>query len=88
VGKEEEKYLELLNVALSLVIEILGDAKNRTIELEALVDQAIGLSTAKHGQAIERQTFGDAILHGSSTGKIKVDLSSAGVAVEALSKPA
>jgi hypothetical protein len=86
VGEREKEYLAQLLVAIDLLERILSESNDQTIDLEELVESAISRSKRETGSTIERQTFGDAILHGSSIRRLKVNLSSSGVTVHPVTK--
>jgi hypothetical protein len=73
VSPEELRYISLLEEAFKILRTILEENQN-TKGIKELVDEAIQRSPNGRPSAIERQTFGDAILHGASQGLLKVEV--------------
>jgi hypothetical protein len=87
VSPEEIRYLALLEEALVILKTILHENHN-TKGIDELVEEAILRSQEGRPSKMERQTFGDAILHGASKGLLKVEVSTPMVPVTLVNKVA
>ena len=74
MGNEQLAYAERLEAALGHLLTILNGREAEETDLQELIGEALKEEVTFHDKLLEPQTYGDAVLHGSTTGRLKVSL--------------